>query len=260
MNTGSNIPPEDPSVYDQENDAVRLDNFCELDTAVAVAMRSFFRKIGSPHLFEERILPTLEIEDSMIFAAVRDRPWPPWGHGSRRISALIQIHPVGNNSFGLSPIYVRPEEASNLGLRAALFKEAIESLSQRPKAEVNYLVIEGSVLTDRVLSSVGFKRSDDLVQTEAARYFFYRADARALLDQLQLTKVSIPELLSHRVADSVLERNALYQGVLDWSRTRETIPIDGGSFDASLPGGVPPSPPTRLDDIEIGGIDVILPQ
>jgi hypothetical protein len=258
MKTGPNNPPEDPSAYSKENDAVRLDNFCELDSAVAVAMRSFFRKLGASHLFEERILPTLEIQDSMIFAAVRDRPWPPWGHGSRRIAALVQIHPVANNSYGLSPMYVRPEETSNLGLRAALYKEVLESLSQRPKAKVNYLIMEGSVLTDRVLSSFGFKRSKDLVQTEEARYFFYRADPRDLLNQLQLSQVSIPELLSHKVKDSLLERNALYQAVLDWGRYRELISIDGGSFDAALPGGLPPTPPTAL--VEIGGMDVILPQ
>jgi hypothetical protein len=60
------------------------------------------------------------------------------------------------------------------------------------------------------------------------------------------------------VEDSLLERNALYLGVLDWGRYRELIPIDGGSFDAALPGGVPPSPPTAI--VDIGGMDVINPQ
>jgi hypothetical protein len=255
MATGPENSPGGTSAYDKGNDAVRVDQFSEMDDAVAVAMRSFFRKLGAPHLFEERVLPTLKIPDANIFAAVRDRPWPPWGHGSRLIVALIQAHPVSSNSYGLSPVYVRPEEAANIGLRAALYKETLENISQRAKAEVNYLVIEGSVLTERILTSVGFKRSKDLVQTEEARYFFYRADSRNLLDELQLSKVSIPELLSHQANPSVLEKNALYQGVLDWARFREIIVIDGGSFDASLPGGAPPSPPTA--QIEIGPVDVI---
>src|SRR5262249_22166135 len=130
-----------------------------------------------------------------------------------------------------------------------------ENIGQRAKAEINYLVLEGAVLTDRVLTSVGFKRSKDLVQTEDARYFFYRADIRELLDNLHLSKSSIPELLSHQVAAAVIERNALYQGALDWARFREMIPIDGGSFDASLPGGAPPSPPTALP--QIGPIEIV---
>lgn len=243
------------SLYDKGNDAVRMDSFCELDDAVAVALRSFFRKLGAPHLFEERVLPTLKVQDSNIFAAVRDRPWPPWGHGSRRICAMIQVHPIGNRSYGLSPLYVRSEDAANLGLRAALYKEMLENLSQHAKAEVNYLVVAGSVLTDRILRSVGFVSGNDLVVTEEARYFFYRADAGDLLERLHLNKVGIPELLSHKVEATVLEKNAVFQGTLDWGRFREIIPIDGGSFDAALPGGVPPSPPTAK--VDIGGIDII---
>ncbi|MGW8392447.1 hypothetical protein [Pseudoduganella sp. HUAS MS19] len=253
--TSKGQAPHPATLYDQCNDAVRVDNFNELDDAAAVAMRSFFRKLGAPHLYEERVLPTLKTAESSIFAAVRDRPWPPWGYGSRRIVAMIQVHPVGNNSFGLSPAYVRPEEAANIGMRAALYKEVLESLEQRPDAEINYLVVEGAVMTDHVLTKYGFQPSKDLVQTEDARYFFYRAPVRSVLDNLGLANVSIPELLAHKVEAKILEANALFQGVLDWARLRELITIDGGSFDASLPGGVPPSPPTAR--IDIGGIDII---
>lgn len=254
MSSSQDKPEKPPSLYDKSNDAVRMDSFSESDDATTVALRSFFRKLGTPYLYEERVLPTLKVRDSVLFAAVRDRPWPPWGHGSRRICAMIQAHPTGNRSYGLSPLYVRPEDASNIGLRAALYKEMLENLSQQRKAEVNYLVIEGSNVTDRVLRSVGFVRGNDLVMTEEARYFFYRADAAMVLDRLQLSKTSVPELLSHNISDAVLTQNSLFQGVLDWGRLREVIPIDGGSFDASLPGGVPPTPPSK---IEIGPIDII---
>jgi len=256
MSQEENQPKQPPSLYDQGNDALRMDNFGELDDSVMVAMRSFFRQLGAPHLFEERVLPTLKVPGSAIFAAVRDRPWPPWGHGARRICAMIQIHPISDQSYGLSPMYVRSEDVSNLGMRAALYKEALESLRQHTKAEINYLVIEGAVLTDRILRSLGFARGKDLLVTEEARYFFYRADVQSLLEKLQLNNVSTPELLSHQIKDSVLTQNALFQGVLDWARYREVIPIDGGSFAASLPGGVPPSPPSRIDIGPIGSVDV----
>jgi hypothetical protein len=171
---------------------------------------------------------------------------------------MLQTHSIGQRSYGLSPLYVRPDEMSNIGLRAALYKETLESLGRQGKAEVSYLVIEGSVLTKRILSSVGFKRSDDLVATEESHYHFYRTDAQKLLKSLYLDEVSIPELLTHKVSDKLLERNALFQGVLELARFREIIPIDGGSFDAALPGGVPPTPPTKMP--EIGRIDVIQPR
>jgi hypothetical protein len=257
--TNDEAVPADPApstnLYDAGNDALRVENFCELDDAILVAIRSFFRKLDAPYLVDERILPTLKTDGASIFAAVRDRPWPPWGHGSRRIIGMLQVHPIGCNSFGLSPLYIRHEENSNIGMRAALYKETLEHLNQRPDAEVNYLVIEGAVLTPLILKRSGFVASNDLVQTENARYFFYRARVQTLLDSLLLSRVSIPELLAHQVPEEILTANALYQGVLDWARWRETIPIDGGSFDAALPGGLPPAPPTGR--IDIGGIDVI---
>lgn len=254
MSTAPKLPDR-PSLYDKKNDAVRVDNLFELDDTVAVALRSFFRTLGAPYLFEERVLPTLKVPDSSIFVAVRDRPWPPWGHGARRVIALTQVFPVSSSSFGLSPLYVTSEETSNIGLRAALYKETLEGLSKGSKAEVNYLVIEGSVIVDRVLRSTGFKRSDDVVQTEEGRYFFYRADSAVVLDKLGLGKISIPELLSHKVDGSILDRNALYQGVLDWGRNLEIIPIDAGGFEASLPGG-PPGPGTSGPP-DIGNIEII---
>jgi hypothetical protein len=245
-----------PNLYGSGNDAVRVDSYNELDDTISVAMRSFFRQLGSPHLFEERVLPTLRAPEAVVFAAVRDRPWPPWGHGSRRIVSLVQAHSIGQRSYGLGPLYVRPEETSNIGLRAALYKELLESLSRHAKAEVNYLVVERSVLTARILEQAGFVRSEDVVVTEEARYAFYRTDANALLQNLGLQEVSVPELLTHEADWKVLERNALFQAVLEWGRSREVIPIDGGSFDASLPGGGgSPTPPSRMP--EIGPIDVV---
>src|SRR5262249_8215317 len=90
-----------------KGDAVRVDSYNELDDTISVAMRSFFRQLGSPHLFEERVLPTLRAPEAVVFAAVRDRPWPPWGHGSRRIVSLVQAHSIGQRSYGLGPLYVR---------------------------------------------------------------------------------------------------------------------------------------------------------
>ena len=50
MTTKPDDPSGKPSLYDRGNDAVRLDNFRELDEAVALAMRSFLRFPRAVHV------------------------------------------------------------------------------------------------------------------------------------------------------------------------------------------------------------------
>ena len=230
------------SLYDSLNESLRFEEFIEVDDVSVIAIRMFFRELGTLHLVDEYVLPTLRAPDSSIFAAVKDRPWPPWGHGSKNIVAFTQVHQIAENSYAVGPVRVQPSQAANIGLRAALYKEAIESLAKEKEAEVNYLVIEGSVLTDQLLTSVGFQRTPDLVQTDDAKYFFYRANCVELLAQLQLNNVSVPELLTLQVNPVIIEKNASFQAIMDWAVLRELVPIWFGGFHESIPGGTPPPP------------------
>src|SRR4051794_1892049 len=254
-------------LYDRKNDTVRIDSVEQLDDHFAVSLMSFFRQLDAPHLYFERVRPILDSGDSTIYAAVRERPWPPWGLGARRVGALVQTHPVGTGSYGLSPIYTADEDATNIGLMAAVYSEALEGLRRGGKAEVNYLVLEGSVFADHILRRVGFKRSDDLVATDdEVRYAFYRADAGEVAAALGFDRISVPELLAHEIDEKSFDRLALYVSGLALASQpnrwvdrliREIIAIDIGLFDASLPGGTPPtpSPPTALPGFFPGEID-----
>src|SRR5438105_7592768 len=245
-------------LYDRKNDTVRIDSFQQLDDHFAVSLMSFFRQLDAPHLYLERVRPILRAGDSTIYAAVRERPWPPWGLGARRIGALCQTHPVGTGSYGLSPVYTSDEHATNIGLMAAVYSEVLEGLRRDGKAEVNYLVVEGSVFADHILRGAGFAKSDDLVAVDdELRYAFYRADAGEVAGALGFDRVSVPELLAHEVDDKTFDRLASYFSALALASqpnrwvdrlVREIIAIDVGLFDASLPGGTPPtpSPPTAL--------------
>jgi hypothetical protein len=250
MSGSSEAPKTRATIYDALNDSLRFEEFAELDDVAMIGMRRFFREIGVPHLFEEYVIPTFKGPDSLIFAAVKDRPWPPWGHGSQTVAAFVQAHAIAENSYALGPVLLRSELAANIGLRAALYKEALEGLSRQGKAEVYYLVIEGSVLTDQILTAAGFKRTADLVQTDEAKYFFYHADCQELLKQLQLSDSSVPELLTLQVAPPVIERSALFLGVMDWAAFRELLPIWRGGLHESIPGGVPDPPPPPACEVE----------
>lgn len=234
-------------LYDTKNDQVRIDQTQELDPHAAVAVMSFFRRLDVPHLFQERVLPTLEAGDSSVFLAIRDRPWPPWGLGGMTVAAFCQIHAVSPTGVGVSPVYTADQDATNLGLVAALYAEVLEELTRSEHSEVNYLVLEGSAYASRVLRSYGFEPSQDVLVTDEHRYVFHRTNAGALRERLGLDRVSVPELLAHEVDDETFQRHALYFSALHLASQptrlkdgvmREIIGIDGGLFDALLPGGV----------------------
>jgi hypothetical protein len=233
--------------FDEANRSTRIDLFHELNHHTQAAIHSFTRQLGAPHLLEEVLLPIMHEGDAQIVVAVQDRPWPPWGLGARRIRALCQTHAVGDASFAVSPVYVLDEDLTNVGLISAVFKEALESLASSPRAEVCYLVAEGSTLVDSVLRANGFNKSDDVFVNWAGRYYTYRAPVGEVLGRLGLGPLSSPDLLAHDLDEAVLQRNALFQTALisgsraEWARESALAEIirlvRGGHF--SKPGGVP---------------------
>jgi hypothetical protein len=233
--------------WSPRNESTRIDVFDELGHIALAALRSFFRRLGAPHLVDEVILPTLQEGDSQVYAAVRDRPWPPWGLGARHVTAVCQVQEISDESYSISPVYVTDEDATNVGMIAALYKEVLEALSVSERAEVTYIVADGSKLADHVLGSTGFKRYDDVVLTEQVRYYTYRIPAKELLERLGLAGVETPDLLSHQFEAETLTRNALFHStILAASRAEWTIHptlaeiiklVRGGH--AGKPGGVP---------------------
>lgn len=233
--------------YLPRNESTRVDRLDELSHTALAAVKSFCRRLGAPHLLDEVILPTLQDGDAQIFVAVRDRPWPPWGVGARHISALCYLQAVADESYAISPVFVTDEDATNVGLACAVYKEILESIAVSPNAEVNYLVAEGSVLVHHVLKAHGFKKYEDVFLTEQARYFTYRIGAHELLHSLGLDKIDTPDLLAHQVSSKVLEANALYHQTLylasraEWmlhNSISEIIRLVRGGH-AGKPGGVP---------------------
>jgi hypothetical protein len=233
--------------FDERNGSTRIDVFHELNHHVQAAIRSFTRHLGAPHLLDEVILPIMHEGDAQVVVAVQDRPWPPWGLGARRIRALCQTHTIGDASFAVSPVYVLDEDLTNVGLICAVFKEALEQIASHPRAEVCYLVAEGSTLVDSVLRANGFNKSDDIFVNWAGRYFTYRAPVGEILRQLGLDALSTPDLLAHDLEENVLQRNAQFQTTLisgsraEWARESALAEVirlvRGGHF--TKPAGVP---------------------
>src|SRR5262245_8669412 len=204
------MPIPQKHIFDERNQSVRIDLFEELSDHALAALRSFTRRLGAPHLLDEVILPTLNEGDSQILAAVQDRPWPPWGLGARHVIALCQTHSIADQSYAISPVYVTDEDLTNVGMISAVYAEALQQLAVNPRAEVCYLVAEGSSLSDHVLTSNGFRKSDDIFVNWSGRYYTYRALAGEALENLGLSKLSPPDLLAHDFPPHTLEKNALF--------------------------------------------------
>ncbi|MGW3199162.1 2OG-Fe(II) oxygenase [Streptomyces sp. NPDC001118] len=245
----TDMPEAGSDFFAERNGGTRIEIFDELSELAKAALHTFFRRTGAPHLMEEVVLPLFSEGDSQIFAAVRDRPWPPWGLGARNIVAVLQTHLVADGCWGLSPVHVADEDLTNVGLSSAVYKEALETLAVDPTAEVHYLVAEGSRLADRTLRRVGFERSEDVFLTEAARYLTYRTPARELLTRLGLADIDTVDVLTGAVDDEVFERNAAFHSTVylasraEWVSDRVTVAseiarlVRGGHY--SKPGGVP---------------------
>jgi hypothetical protein len=233
--------------FHPHNEATRIDAVQELAPVTTAAIRAFCRRLGAPHLFDEVLLPKQQEGDAQIFMGVRDRPWPPWGLGARHVSALCQIQAIADESYAPSPVYVSDEDATNVGLIAAVYKEVLESIACSPKAEVNYVAVEGSRLAHHVFESVGFRKFDDVVLTEHARYYTYRIQATKLLHSLGLDRVDTPALLAGDVSPELLHKNAsFHHTIILGSRAElfgrnqiaEIINLIRGGH-AGKPGGVP---------------------
>jgi len=212
------------------NRATRVEILDDLTAEAQAALRSFFRRTGLPHLFDEVVLPLIDEGDSQIFAAARDRPWPPWGLGARHVTAVCQTHRVADGCYGLTPVYVGDEDLANIGLISAVYKEAVESLAARG-AEVNYLAAENSVFTDHVLRKVGFERTQDVFITEQERYLTYRMEAEDLLVALSLDSLATPDLLTYEASPEILEKLALFLN---------TIYLASRAESATAPPNAPP--------------------
>jgi hypothetical protein len=231
---------------------MRMEVCTESSVDLKAAIAAFLRRLACPWMWEELIEPALSARNSLLVLAVTDRPWPPWGIGGRQIEALTLVHPIGEDNASVMPIMASAEQATNIGLHAALFKRTLEELISQGKENLDLLLADSSVACASAARDAGFEPTKDPVLTDTARYFFHRAKARTVLSRLGLTKLSTTELLLDFNKSKSFTRNALFhltlragfEGAIRGRRWSEVIPNTGGAISALPPGGVPDPPPT----------------
>ena len=241
------VVPTLANLFSDKNDKVRIDILRDLSAETEAGLLTFLRRIGAVHLYAERILPIAKTNDSLLFAAVIDRAWPPWGLGARAVHGVCQVQQIGDSSFSIGPLLVADEDLTNIGLQAAIFKEVLDFLGSNGDGELGYLLNEGSVLADRVMSASGFKKTDEFVLNEHGRYNAYRAPASKVLAALGLEDASSADLLAFQIEDQAFDRNAVFHTMLQLAMRpalstsfvrAELLAMEGLLSGAALPGGV----------------------
>jgi hypothetical protein len=174
-----------------------------------------FRRLDLSHVYWEYLLPTARQGRSVTLVAMRNRLWPPWGPEALIVEAVVHICPISDGVACLVGPFVNPESAGNVGMIAAVYKEALEEVERRGKAQIRYIVREDAVLTHVMLTKLGFQRTDALYLSERARYHAYDGVVRAVIDHLGLNSLGTGQLLAYEFQETVTERLALLCGVLD---------------------------------------------
>jgi hypothetical protein len=234
------------NAFSQKNELMRIESFERLDANLEAPLMAFFRNIGCLHVYWELLVPVMREGNTLAITAVKDRAWPPWGVGAHTIHALALACPVSPESAGVSNVFVLEEDVGNIGLVAAVYKEMLTTLVLRHVKEINYIVLEGSVFAGRVLSSIGFKATEELYLTHGSRYKVFSADPQVHLREMGLENIAIPDLLEANLDDRAFSMVAQWIGATSmgslpfWSGRPgipDVIVNTAGFLRASQPGG-----------------------
>ena len=230
-----------------------VDCFDKQDAAFEVPVRAFLRRSGLGHVYDELLRPTMEEGSTLVALAQRQRPWPPWGVGARTVSAMAIATPVAERTAGLGGVIAADEEATEVGLLAAVYQALLDGLSERGVERVHYVVREGGRFGERLMGAAGFERSSNLILTEEARYWLHDAEIPSHRRALGIEGRDGDELITGDGLDAeAFERTALFllgvSRALDpwWResvRAAEVIANTGpGQVAEGLPPGGPPKP------------------
>jgi len=250
-------------MYATTNANVRFEVVESVGSDLAVPMLTFFRKAQLRHVYDELVTPVLSQGSGLVVTAVVDRPWPPWGIDAAEVVGAVVVHPIGRTEASINPIIVGDENATNVGLSAALLRATLKHLVSRDIDSISYLVHEDGVLIPRLLASLKFAASDEYYLTRNAKYRLYRGRLADLLETLGLDAVLAPDLLAGRLEEPFYFRNALYALATQtaarghWQDNvagAELISNRGTPLGDSPPGGIGgtsgPKDPVREFEIE----------
>jgi hypothetical protein len=198
--------------YPERNEGIRLEVIDLLDDEGQGEVLEFFRALDALHVYWEYLLPSARQGDGLAVAALRERPWPPWGVGAVQVQGLFYVYPLDEQRAGVGGIFIRPEQVGNVGMAAALYRAALDEARRQGHTGIAWLVRDHAALADRVLRNVGFIAAEEdenrFYLSEGVGYSLYLATTEAVLGTLGLEERDERSLLSFDFGDRTGDRMA----------------------------------------------------
>jgi ribosomal protein S18 acetylase RimI-like enzyme len=192
------------------NANVRFDTIDQAGTELGVPLQTFFRRSGIGHVYDEFVVPALARSTGLVIVALVERPWPPWGIDAAEVVGAVVVHPLGTVEASITSVLLSDENATNVGLAAALMQATLKRLAARGVESISYVVHDEAALVPRVLASLKFRASDEYYLTRAAKYRLYRGRLDDLAAALGFDVHLAPDLLAGRIDETLFARNALF--------------------------------------------------
>jgi hypothetical protein len=160
---------------------------------------------------------------------------------------------VAEGAAGMAGVIAAAEEATEIGLLAAVYQALLDGLAERGVERVHYVVREGGRFGERLVGAAGFERTSNLILTEEARYWLHDAEIATHRRALGIDGRDRDELILGGALDGeAFERTALFllgtaRALEPWWREQlrvaELIANTGpGRVAECLPPGGPPKP------------------
>lgn len=218
---------------------------------------TLFRKRNQVHLMEEVWKPLCATSRTLSVVAIEERPWPPKGVGAKAIRGLVIASLSDDGQALLTPGFLHPAEAINIGLASALTKYLLETLLDQNVEQVAFFVNAASRVVATLLSDAGFSPGAARVVFDGAEFVNFSASPAKVLALLGLDKVRLGDVLSMRVESMRLTQwTALHLGMSVgispfWDGLTLETEVFPGIIDwAALPtaGITGTKGPSRIDD------------
>lgn len=256
------------NLHDQTNDRLTVNHSQNPLQEFGPEILSLLRRASVGHLFEEQIVPLHKTGGLMAALATRSLPWPSAGASGQDAEAIAMAAVGAGTRALLAPVITDPQHRLNIGLLAAIQRALLEALAAAGLEEVAFLVRDGSVVVQNVLSAAGFRPSGTVAVTDHAQFIAYCAHPLEVIERLGIAKLRQGDLLALRVQPNVVhqlttlhvtidaatqphffgrpEWAEILPGLVGWARYK----IDGGINTPS------PDPRPRPEDV---GIEIVNP-
>lgn len=246
------------NLYADANERLDLRVTADLLGELRPELAKFLRSLRLGHLLEEVFLPLCATSRTKAAVALEERPWPPAGIGARSIRGIAMSVVSDDGQSLLTPVMLSPQDATNVGLSAALTKLLLEDASRDGGEWVSIFVNQASKVVANELTGAGFAPRAARIVSDGAEFVAFSASPQDVLTSLELADVRLGDLLALNLEAPRLSRLTAFHlslsaGVANhWSERTRVAEVFPGLIDwlALPPGGITGTPGPGVEEFD----------